>query len=237
MKHLGWIAFIAIGTAQASDFSELAKPEFARSLLLPAAQRDEIACAMKWSGGAKRKAYAPLIAEIDDRAAAGTGKHLVEESGPPVDEPVVELSLDPPEVDTAAAAQTEQEILPQRCLDIVSAFERGGMAAAAPLLAKRPESLIALPSTGHCIAQLQHGMMSRDDKSISGDMEQMRAKALKSTALTAQERSDLDRDYAAHAAILAKAEANPSTDPWLADIVCFPVIAELAQKIGPPRGE
>ena len=79
-RSLVAVAFATIfaSPALASDFSFLAKPEFARSLLMSPQQREEMVCTEDWVSASADQPLAPLIAEMDDRHAAAQARVVLE---------------------------------------------------------------------------------------------------------------------------------------------------------------
>ena len=138
--------------AQASDFSALAKPEFARFLLLPAKRQRQLECAglalyLADHGGKPKKAAARRLADevtqrlTRDLGDAALAKDMVEgkaagHADPTRTEPIY--------------AKT-REYLAERCADLFANAEKGGAELSADLgpLPLRP---IELPSAEQCLA-------------------------------------------------------------------------------------
>ncbi len=235
-------ATILAAPAAASDFSFLAKPEFARTLLMSQQQREEMMCAEGWISAGADKPLALLIAEMDDRHAAALGsREFVEKRGPMVDEDVIEMELGETDVPSAGPSLADRRKdrlskLPPRCAHLAAAFTSGGLPAAVPLLAPRPASVIALPSTGHCLKQLEYGRLARDDDGMAEDIRAIHAQVKKSPLIEADEKATIERDYAAFTPL--RVDSTPVTEELSGsernDLVCFPVLAEISARL---RGE
>lgn len=238
----GLASSLVVIPAAASDFSFLAKPEFARTLLMSSQQREEMVCTEGWISAAADTPLTPLIAEMDDRHAAALGsREFVEKRGPMVDEDVIEMELGETDAPPAGPSLVERRKdrlakLPPRCAQLAAAFTSRGLTAAAPLLAPRPVGVIALPSTGHCLKQLEYGRLARDDEGMAEDVRDIHAQVKKSPLIEAGEKATIERDYAAFAP--PRVDSTPVTEELsgseLDDLICFPVIADISARL---RGE
>lgn len=243
-RSLVAVAFATIfaAPALASDFSFLAKPEFARSLLMSPKQREEMVCTEGWVSASADQPLAPLIAEMDDRHAAALGsREFVEKRRPMIDEDVIDMELGEnaaPPAGPSLADRRKRRLaeLPPRCAQLAAAFTSGGLSAAAALIAPRPASVIALPSTGHCLKQLEYGRLARDDDGFVDDVRAVRAQVKTSLLIEAEEKGAIERDYAAFTPPAAKASrpGEDWSDTELNDLICFPVFADISARL---RGE
>ena len=231
MKRLSLLvalaASLSASPAGASDFSALAKPEFARAMLLSEQRKEEIRCTFSWVMSKQRSKLAPLTAEIDRRAAIelGSREEFDRRDRDAEDYP-----------DMAAAAAAERLNDPRRCGELEAGFLKSGKAAFA-LLAPESPGPIPLPSTGHCLAQIEKGPVGRDDPSAAKDLRQLRAQALASRNFSPEELAEIDRDYAAHQVKPANPpQPDPGMEIGIDDLICFPVMAEFARRAGPLPG-
>ncbi len=211
--------------AQASDFSALGKPAFARGLLLSVDRREEVLCAQRWQR-AGRTELDPLISEIQDRMGIEIGD---------ADEAALAFDFiaDEPggEADAPADWPRDPRLNAARCDRIASAFATGGLAAATALLAPRPSGPIALPSTGFCLAQLEQGKIGKDQPELVENVRQLRSDIRKS-ALVPADRAVIERDYASYASTtppIANWAAIRGTE--MADIICFPTLSILSKQL------
>lgn len=235
--------------ATASDFSDLARPEFGRLLLMSLEQREEMACAEGWIEAGADAPLAPLIAEMDERHAIALGSRRFMEKRTPIEQadPVVlalenaitaEGVTDPgaataPTPSTEDARKARLASLPPRCATIAHAFETGGLASATALLAPRPTAAIALPPTGQCLKQLENGRLARDDVHMARNLSDIRKELKRTKLLSAEEKAAIARDYAAFVPPALK--TSRADEPWsgseMDDFVCFPVLAALVARL------
>lgn len=218
------LAALLPAPAAASDFSALGKPEFARRLLLPDERRQEIACAQHWHL-AGRVDLRPISHEIRTRLgieigskseAAKTFEFLdLDESAMP------ELRENWARIPNLEAA---------RCDRIAAAFVRHGPAAYA-LLARRASGPIALPSTGYCLAQLEQGLIAKDQPDLAGTARELREKARQARGLRPHERASIERDYASFATTVPIANWAAIRGTEVADLICFPALSSLAARL------
>lgn len=224
------IAAMALSPATASDFSALSEPSFARGLLIPLERREELICSERWHR-AGRGELKPLIGEIRDRLAIEIGSP--EEAAKAFNFMDIDAThTDEESVDWPSDGAT----IPARCDRIAAAFVSQGAVAAMALLAPRASAPIALPSTGFCLAQLEQGLIGKDQPELVTMAQELRANASKSSALPESERAAIERDYSGFA------KTTPPIANWaairateLADVICFPTLSSLAGRLRPDR--
>lgn len=226
--------------ARASDFSDLARPDFARALLMTQQQREEMACAEGWIATGIDRPLAPLIAAMDDRHAIALGSRRFTEKRFPMTEEldVMQVELGAPNDPPAPSLEDEKKRrlaeLPSRCAALAAAFAKGGLAAVTPMLAPRPGGPIALPPTGECLRQLESGRLAEADETMASSIRDLRRQLAASRLVTAAEKAAIEADYAratSAGAAPTKVEGDELSGPELKDLVCFPVMAELARRL------
>nr|WP_294847343.1 hypothetical protein [uncultured Sphingomonas sp.] len=226
----GAVSLLTASTS-ASDFSALAKPEFARSMLIDPVRQREVMCAGRVAALAQSghfpKADADVITrEVADRLAADLGSD--EQAAETISIEVAHFSPSMfDDKDRRDARAKLVEVTAGRCTRYTNAYHSGGLAGLRTILRPKAEHPIVLPTVAQCFAISELAAKQVENPPISaGDLLELKS-MLSANQSPAQQAAHVQAVETAQADL---ARERPQNDLLTRrSVACFAVFGQAAR--------